>query len=179
MVLFDAVYAGLASVEVETGGFEQVIDIIANVRRFDQRMFFVGNGASASIASHMAADWLKTVGIAAQSFNDAPLMTAIGNDIAYDQVFARPLAAHCRSGDVLFAISSSGQSPSIINAVKVALSRGLNVVSLSGFLPDNPLRSLGVVNFYVPSKRYGVVEVCHHAICHALLDEVSGAAAVA
>lgn len=164
----------LLDVEIEPKGFQQVIDLIGHVRRFDQRMFFIGNGASASIASHMAADWLKTVGIAAQCFNDAPLMTAISNDIRYDQVFARPLAVHCRSGDVLFAISSSGQSASILNAAGVARSRGMHVVTLSGFLPDNPLRGLGLVNFYVPSKRYGVVEVCHHAICHAILDEVAG-----
>ena len=163
----------LLDVEVEPKGFQQVIEMIGHVRRFDQRMFFIGNGASATIASHMAADWLKTVGVDTQCFNDAALLTAISNDVAYDQVFARPLAVHCRSGDALFAISSSGKSRNILNAVDVANSRSLNVVTLSGFAPDNPLRKLGMVNFYVPSDRYGVVEVCHHAICHAILDEVA------
>ena len=163
----------LLDVEVEPKGFQTVIDMIRHVRQFDQRMFFIGNGASATIASHMAADWLKTCQIDTQCFNDAALLTAISNDVAYDQVFARPLAIRCRSGDILFAISSSGQSASILYAVNVATSRGLNVVTLSGFLPNNPLRSMGAVNFYVPSDRYGVVEVCHHAICHAILDEVA------
>ena len=135
-------------------------------------LFFVGNGGSAAIASHMAADWLKNGNVAAQCFNDGALTTCLSNDLGYDQVFAKPLSLHGRQGDVLFAISSSGNSPSILNASKAAYHVGMYVVTLSGFRPDNPLRNMGDVNFYVPSDRYGIVEVCHHAICHAILDTV-------
>jgi D-sedoheptulose 7-phosphate isomerase len=118
----------------------------------------------------MAADWQKAGGIPAMAFNDAPAVTALANDVGYDDVFAEPLRMHARPGDVLFAISSSGRSPNICEAVEVAVDRGMKVITLSGFTPDNPLRAMGDVNFYVPSDRYGVVETAHLAILHSLLD---------
>lgn len=120
----------------------------------------------------MAADWLKAAGVAAMSFNEPALLTCIANDIGYDQVFAKPLLLHGKPGDVLFAISSSGQSHSITAAAEAALTLGMQIITLSGFDADNPLRRLGDVNFHVPSDRYGIVEVAHHAICHSILDAV-------
>ena len=76
------------------------------------------------------------------------------------------------AGDVLIAISSSGRSPNILLGVKAARARGCSVITLSGFDSDNPLSSMGDVNFYVPSKAYGPVEVIHHSICHCLLDSI-------
>ena len=75
-------------------------------------------------------------------------------------------------GDVLFAISSAGESKSIIEAVELAKRARMNVVTLSGFDQGNSLRQLGGVNFYVPSRNYRAVENVHLAILHALLDEV-------
>jgi D-sedoheptulose 7-phosphate isomerase len=157
---------------IDKDALDRATEVSLNVKRAERNVFFIGNGASASIASHMAADWLKNAGIAAQCFNDGALTTCLANDLGYDQVFAKPLSLHGRCGDILFAISSSGQSPSILRGVEQAKARGVGVVTLSGFRPDNPLRAMGNVNFYVPSDNYGVVEVCHHAICHAILDAV-------
>lgn len=148
-------------------------EVCLKARHNKARMFFIGNGGSAAIASHMAADWLKTGKVAAQCFNDGALTTCLSNDLGYEQVFAKPLSLHGRKGDLLFAISSSGQSRSITGAVEVALVQGITIITLSGFKPDNPLRGLGHVNFHVPSFQYGLVEVAHHAICHAILDEVT------
>lgn len=136
----------------------------------DVRLFFIGNGGSAAIASHMAADFQKAASIPAMAFNDAPAVTALANDVGYDMVFADQLRMHKRLGDILVAISSSGRSPNIHEAVNVARDLGMQIITLSGFDPDNPLRSAGDVNFYVPSSRYGVVETAHLAILHSLLD---------
>lgn len=151
------------------------VRIMVEAKRARRTVFFIGNGGSAAIASHMAADFLKNGGIAAQCFTDGPLTTCLANDLGYEQVYARPIAMHARPGDVLVAISSSGRSPNIISAVDAALKLDLQVIGLSGFDEDNPLRSKSDVDFYVPSHRYGLVEVCHHAICHAILDAVIGA----
>ncbi len=154
------------------------LDADALVRRFAEwhaarsRVFFVGNGASAAISDHMAADYMKTGGFSAFSLNSAAALTAIANDYGYQEVFARQLHAHACARDVLVAISSSGKSLNIIGAVKEARALGMHVVTLSGFSPDNPLRKLGHENIHVPSKRYGVVEVAHHAILHEVLDRV-------
>jgi len=134
------------------------------------RLLFIGNGGSAGIASHLAIDYQKNGGFPTICFTDGAALTCIGNDLGFDQVFAAPLKAHARAGDILFAISSSGRSPDILNGVRAARERGAVIVTLSGFTLDNPLRSQGDLNFFIDSKLYGHVEIAHLAICHAVLD---------
>jgi D-sedoheptulose 7-phosphate isomerase len=166
---FGAYLDVLRNVECD-GPFEQALEMMSSIRGTGFRLFFVGNGGSAAIASHMAADFQKAGGIPAMAFNDAPAVTALANDVSYDMVFADQLRMHRQSGDVLIAISSSGRSPNIHEAIDVARDGGMKVITLSGFNADNPLRTAGDVNFYVPSNRYGVVETAHLAILHSLLD---------
>lgn len=139
------------------------------------KLLFIGNGASAAIASHMATDFWKTGGIRAIAFNDIAGLTCIGNDFGYQHTFEKPIAMFADAGDVLFAISSSGQSPSILLASKAALDLGCQLVTLSGFSPNNALRGMGFLNFYVPKEAYGPVEVLHHGICHCILDSIQAA----
>lgn len=138
------------------------------------RVMFIGNGGSAGIASHMATDWLKNGGFAATCFNDGAALTCLANDLGFDQVFAVPIARHARAGDLLFAISSSGKSASILNGVTAARQAGAHIITLSGFKSDNPLRKLGDLNFWLPDGHYGFVEVGHLALCHAILDMTMG-----
>jgi D-sedoheptulose 7-phosphate isomerase len=136
------------------------------------KIIFVGNGGSAGIASHLAIDFSKNGGLRALAFNDASALTCLGNDLGYENVFAKQLEFHARPGDVLIAISSSGKSPNILGAVKMARSRDCRVVTYSGFSETNDLRKTGDVNFYVRGQdmEYGFVEVAHLALCHAVLD---------
>lgn len=134
------------------------------------KVIFVGNGGSAGISSHMAIDWSKNGGIRAQAFNDGAALTCLGNDYGYEHVFAKQIEFHGRPGDLLVAISSSGQSPNILAAVKAARSLDCTVLTLSGFAPDNPLRRSGDMNLYLGSSVYGYVEIGHLALCHAILD---------
>jgi len=141
----------------------------ASIRAGGKLMFF-GNGGSAGICSHLAVDFSKNGGLRAMAFNDASALTCLGNDIGYENVFAKQIEFHGRSGDLLVAISSSGRSPNILNAVKAGRAANCKVVTFSGFSEDNELRSLGDANFFVRSKEYGFVEVAHLALCHAVLD---------
>jgi D-sedoheptulose 7-phosphate isomerase len=125
----------------------------------------------------MAIDYAKNGGLRATAFNDAALLTCLANDYGYDRVFARSIELLGRPGDLLIAISSSGRSPDILQAVEAARQGSCAVVTLSGFAADNPLRQLGDLNFYVPSAAYGPVEITHLAICHAILDLAAGLAA--
>jgi D-sedoheptulose 7-phosphate isomerase len=138
------------------------------------KLIFVGNGGSAAIASHMAADYSKNGNVRALAFNDASMLTCLGNDLGYDRVFAKQIEIHARSGDIFVAISSSGRSPNIINAVAAAANAGCGVLTLSGFTRDNPLRKLGEFNFFIDSDRYAFVEIGHLTICHSILDILCG-----
>src|SRR5260370_31678812 len=120
---------------------------------------FVGNGGWAGIASHMATDWLKNGGYAATCFNDGSALTCIANDLGYERVFALQIERHCRKGDVLIAISSSGKSPNILEAVAAARRAGAAVITLSGFDAVDPLRKLGDLNFWGPDGHYGLVQI--------------------
>ena len=156
---------------------EAINQCMANARRAHaegNKLIFVGNGGSAAIASHMATDYSKNGGVRSLAMNDGSMLTCLGNDLGYDQVFAKQLELHARAGDLVIAISSSGRSANILNAVKAARAAGCSVITLSGFGADNPLRRLGDINFYLASDRYGFVEIGHLTICHAILDFICG-----
>ena len=154
--------------------FRILIGEVHAVHECGNTLAFVGNGGSAAIASHMAIDFSKNGGLRARAFNDGAALTCLGNDLGYENVFAGQIEMHARPGDLLFAISSSGRSQNILNAVAAGRAGGCGVVTLSGFAPDNPLRRLGDYNVYVASHEYGLVEIAHLSLCHALLDMALG-----
>ncbi|NCD34506.1 MAG: SIS domain-containing protein [Spartobacteria bacterium] len=151
-------------------GFDRWQEITCKLTEQKRTMYFIGNGASATMASHMAADANKNGGFRSDVFNDVALMTAIANDVAYDQCFALPLRRLGNAGDVLIAISSSGNSPNVVNAVTAARDMGIITVTLTGMSSDNQLRQLGDLNVYLPASTYGQVEAGHQVILHTWLD---------
>lgn len=133
------------------------------------QVFFIGNGGSAAIASHMAIDYAKAGGLRAEAFNDAASLTCLANDVGYENAFAWQIDRRASIGTAVVCISSSGRSQNILNAARAARDRGCTVVTLSGFDADNPLRKMGHANFWVDSHDYGVVEVAHLAILHSMV----------
>src|SRR3989338_3668879 len=101
-------------------GLEAGITAILSCHNYGRKLIFIGNGGSAAIASHQAVDYWKNGGIASIAFNVASLLTCIGNDFGYERVFAEPILNFAAAGDLLVAISSSGKSPNILNAVSAA-----------------------------------------------------------
>jgi D-sedoheptulose 7-phosphate isomerase len=171
----------LVTVEVSDGdgrqlgleeGLERAVTTLLGQTRQGRKVMFIGNGASAAIGSHQALDYWKNGGMRAVTFNDLALLTAVSNDFSYAEVFERPIAMFADPGDVLLAISSSGRSENILRGADAARKQGCRVLTFSGFRPDNPLRSRGEVNFYVPSMSYGHVEVTHLALSHTLVDTI-------
>lgn len=154
--------------------FEQAMALLKAPAAVRGKIMFAGNGGSAGICSHMATDFTKNGRMPSLAFNDGAMLTCLGNDYGYEHVFSGQIEAHGRPEDLLVAISSSGRSPNILRAVAAARSVGCPALTLSGFGPDNPLRKLGDVNFYVASDQYGFVEVAHQSLLHAMLDLIMG-----
>lgn len=136
-----------------------------------KKVFFIGNGGSNSISSHMYEDYGKMARFQTYAFSDAALITCYANDYGYENAFAEWLKLYFDSDSLLFAISSSGNSPNIVNAIKVATEVGGKIITLSGFGEDNKLRQLGDLQFYIPQHSYGIVECYHQVILHVILDQ--------
>lgn len=137
------------------------------------KVILAGNGASAAIASHVAVDLTKVAGVRAVNFNEADLITCFANDYGYENWMAKAVAAYADEGDVAVFISSSGKSPNVLNGAAEARSRGLEIVTLSGFEPENPLRALGDLNLWVDSRSYNVIETTHQSWLLAATDLIA------
>lgn len=153
-------------------GFTRWQEMSTRLRKDNGCIFLVGNGASASMASHFATDIAKNGGIRTQIFTDPSLITALGNDLSFEEIYAEPLRWHMKKGDMLVAISSSGNSPNIVRAVKTAKSLGGTVITISAMTADNAIRQKGDLNFYIPAVTYGMAETGHAAILHYWMDVV-------
>ena len=138
------------------------------------KVIFVGNGGSASIASHMVVDF-GLAGWRCVSLNDAAALTSHANDFGIEAMFSKQLELQVgEAPDILIALSGKGKSSNILSAIKFARTKGMGVVTLTGFERDNPVRKQGDVNFYVPSEQIGFVQMAHLAILHAACDFESG-----
>jgi D-sedoheptulose 7-phosphate isomerase len=155
-------------------GAQRACDLIRASHDSGGKVMLIGNGGSAAIVSHMQNDLSKAVGVRAMVFTEAPLLTALSNDLGYNVAYERLTAQWAEAGDLLVAVSSSGQSGNILSAVEAARQRDCTVLTLSGFAADNPLRKMGDVNVYIASDQYGYVELAHQVICHYLTDRLSG-----
>ncbi len=153
-------------------GMAQWTQKAVRVRENDKTLFFVGNGASASMASHFSADVAKNARIRTWVFTDPALLTAVSNDVSYEDSYAEPIRWFMKEGDMLVAISSSGNSPNIVQAVKAALQQGGTVVTLSAMNENNSIRQLGHLNFYLPADTYGLAETGHAAVLHYWMDAI-------
>jgi D-sedoheptulose 7-phosphate isomerase len=151
-------------------------EILYRTYRNGQQVFTLGNGGSASTASHMAADLAKNT-ISANmrrfrviSLNDnQALLTALANDLGYENVFSEQLKNLIRAGDLLVAMSASGNSPNVLNAIRCAQRQCAEVVGILGFQGGEAAR-LADLSIIVPSEHYGVVEDVHLIINHILVD---------
>lgn len=139
----------------------------------NKKVIIIGNGGSAAIASHVSVDLVKTAGLRATNFNEADLITCFSNDYGYEHWLEKALEAYADDGDLLISISSSGQSKNIINATAKAKSMNLKIMTLSGFRQDNPLKSMGDINFWVNSNVYNFIEMTHHVWLSAIGDYLS------
>lgn len=151
-------------------GFARLRELTCSLRARRGTIFLVGNGASASMASHVAADLAKNCHVRTELFFDLALITAMANDISYAEVFAEPLRRRLNEGDMLVAISSSGASPNVLAAAREARRLGGSVATFSAMRPDNPLRGLGHINLHVAAETYGGAESCHAFMLHYWID---------
>ena len=144
--------------------------LINQVKKGAAKIVLCGNGASNTIGTHAAIDFLNQLGIPSFSINDGGFLTAAANDFGYENIFERAVNLLLKKSDLLICISSSGSSLNVINAARKAKKLGAHVVTFSGFDSDNLLKTLGDINFYVRSNEYNIVESIHNAWLVCVVD---------
>jgi phosphoheptose isomerase len=168
----------LAAKSVDPAELDRAAAILVRAYITGRTVFACGNGGSAAIANHLQCDHLKGIRtgsdlvprVISLSAN-TELLTAIANDIRYDEVFAYQLQSQSAVGDVLIAISSSGRSPSIVRALTWARGHGLHTIALTGF-EGGESRTLAEVSLHIDANNYGVIEELHQALMHALAQYI-------
>jgi phosphoheptose isomerase len=167
-----------AAKTVDSASFDEAAAILLDAYARDARMFSCGNGGSAAIANHIQCDHVK--GIRTQTdltpqvlslSTNVELLTAVANDLGYENVFVHQLQSQARPGDVLLAVSSSGRSPNIVHAIAWARDHGLRTIALTGF-DGGAARTTAEVAVHVDCTNYGIVEDLHQAIMHALAQYI-------
>jgi D-sedoheptulose 7-phosphate isomerase len=155
---------------------ERLSEMLYRAYTDGKQVFTVGNGGSASTASHMAADLAKNTidpnmrRFRIMSLNDnIPMLTALSNDLGYENVFAEQLQNLIQPGDVLIVLSGSGNSPNVIKAMEYARSQSAEVAALLGF-GGGRAAELADISILVDSSDYGVVEDAHLVLNHILVE---------
>ena len=173
-----------ALAEFDFAQLEPAVQRVRETYHADRQIFTIGNGGSAAVAVHFAADFGKNIappggeGSSATRHWKHPrimtlcanssALTALGNDCGYDETFSGQLRNFLNPGDLLIAVSSSGNSPNIIKGVEFAQANGGQVIGMSGF-DGGRLKQLADIALHVPVKVYEVVEDMHAIFCHAVI----------
>jgi len=158
----------------------QAVDLVTAALAADRKLLICGNGGSAADSQHLAAELVgrferERPELAAIALTtDTSILTAVANDYAYDQVFARQVRALGREGDVLVAFSTSGNSPSVLAAAESAQERGLKVIALTGRGGGRlgALLRADDVHLCVPHERTARIQEVHLLIIHCLCDGI-------
>lgn len=170
--------------KIDKSELEKLYSIIQQGAILGQTFYVCGNGGSAAIAEHFTCDHSKGVynNTKGNSFfinpkflsltNNVSLTTAIANDLGYDKVFSEQLNMFAKKGDVLIVISSSGNSPNIVEAIYAARKIGMKVVSLTGFSGGSAKDNCDV-SIHVPALNYGISEDAHQIVMHILAQYIS------
>ena len=163
---------------IEPAALDRAAALLLEAYARGSRAFSCGNGGSASIANHMQCDHVKGVRTATDLTprvhslsTNVELVTAIANDLGYENVFAYQLQSQSEPGDVLIAVSSSGRSPNIVHALTWARDHGLGTIAITGF-DGGTARTTAEVSIHVESTNYGVIEDMHQAVMHALAQYI-------
>ena len=167
-----------AASSIDPAALDRAAAILLEAYTRGAGVFSCGNGGSASIANHLQCDHVKgirtTTDLAPRVMSlstNVELLTAIANDMAYENVFAYQLQSQSGPGDVLIAVSSSGRSPNIVRALAWARDHGLRTIAITGF-DGGDARAVAEVTIHVDGANYGIVEDLHQAIMHALAQYI-------
>lgn len=172
----DEMQKGYESIDVAK--LEKVVNVLDSAIKRNATIYTCGNGGSASIAEHFVCDFLKGASadtsvqpiVHSLSSNNSTI-TAVANDISYDDIFSYQLKRYAKEGDILLCVSSSGNSRNVIKALSTAKSKNIKTISLVGFVGGGA-KDISDDCIHIPIKNYGIVEDVHHSLMHMLAQYI-------
>jgi len=157
---------------------DRVCDLLLDAYEYDRAVYLFGNGGSAALASHFSCDLGKgTINGSTKRFrvlsltDNVPLMTAWANDLMYEEIFAQQLANFIQKDDVAFAISGSGNSRNVLNALRIARAASATTIGLTGY-QGGEMKSLCDACVIVPCENMQIIEDLHLCVAHALFSTI-------
>ena len=170
------IYKSLLNVDLNK--IEMAAEIIEKKIKKKYNIFVCGNGGSASIADHYVTDFTKMIRTKTKlkpkmfSLNsNSGLISAISNDMSYENIFAYQAETYCKKNDLIIIISSSGNSKNIINLVKFAKKNKIKTIGFCGF-KGGYLNNNADINIHININNYGLVEDCHHILMHSIAQYI-------
>ncbi len=156
---------------------DRAAELLVETLRAGGRVLVAGNGGSAAEAEHLSAELVgrflreRAPYAAIPLVSSSSILTAVGNDYGFDEVFARQVEAFGQQGDLLVALSTSGSSPNVIRATETALERGMGVITLTGE-GRNDLADRATIAILAPASETPTIQELHLLIIHVLADMV-------
>jgi len=143
---------------------------LLKIKKNKKKVIVIGNGGSAAIASHFALDLTNVAKIKCINFSDISLATCLSNDFGYENFYLKAIDMYGDKGDMLIAISSSGMTKNIINAIKNGKLK--KIVTFTGFSKTNNVKKTGDINFHVQSSSYNIIENIHQILLLSIVDSL-------
>ena len=172
----DEMQKGYQSIDVAKLG--EVVNVLDSAIKRNATIYTCGNGGSSAISEHFVCDFLKgaSTGTSVQPIvhslsSNTATITAVANDITYDDIFSFQLERYGKEGDILLCVSSSGNSPNILKVLSMAKSKKIKTISFVGFLGGGA-KDMSDNCIHIPNKNYGVVEDVHHSLMHMLAQYI-------
>lgn len=172
----DEMQKGYKSIDVAK--FSEVVNVLDSAIKRNATIYTCGNGGSSAISEHFVCDFLKgaSTGTSVQPIihslsSNTPTITAVANDITFDEIFSFQLERYGKEGDILLCVSSSGNSPNILKALSMAKTKNIETISFVGF-SGGGAKDLSDNCIHIPIENYGLVEDVHHSLMHMLAQYI-------
>tara|TARA_Y100000590_G_scaffold27501_1_gene30837 strand:+ start:13364 stop:13918 length:555 start_codon:yes stop_codon:yes gene_type:complete len=151
-----------------------IYKMIKNTSKKGGIIYIAGNGGSASTSSHMSTDLTKNAKIKSMSFNDTNLITCFANDYGYENWLKAAIKYYVKRNDLVVLLSVSGKSKNLINAANFCKKKKIKFITMTGAKKNNPLSQKGIINYWIDSKAYNIVETLQMAILASIVDRIIG-----
>ena len=152
----------------------RIRNIWEETKKSGGKIIFAGNGGSAAMASHCSVDLTKAAGIRAINFNEADLITCFANDYGYENWLKAAIKYYVKPKDLVVLLSVSGKSKNLVNAANFCKKKKIKFITMTGAKKNNPLSQKGIINYWIDSKAYNIVETLQMAILASIVDRIIG-----